>query len=163
MAALATSLVTCLFYVSTQLPHVSAATTAAPNDTATTATDPGEFGIVVIHEESDTSKISITWTVNDAGHDVESFIVESRKTDGKDKIVSPPLNGSVRGYVVEDLRTNTEYQICLKPSVESKPDAQPECEVFKTLATIRKDSILVLLLVLGYLLLMIIIGIICWK
>lgn len=162
--SLATALVTLSLYTLAE-----AATTVKPDSITEAATEavtlPPVFNINLTHVESDTSHIDIAWVLVPAGYEVDSWVVQAQKEDSESLIISPSLNATTRDYSVEDLMAKTDYVICLIASAanESWSGEVTTCEDMSTIALIRWDSIYVLFLVIGYLLLMVLIGIICWK
>ena len=115
----------------------------------------------LIHKESTTSSIELEWIVADPSL-VENFVVQSKKINSE----SITKSGLIEeySYVVEDLRTNTNYEICVLVNYkDAASEDGVECVIFSTVPLIRFSSWIALLGVLGYVLLMVLLAYICWR
>jgi len=142
--------------------QVTAASTSVPSLDVTDApekdfsgTDPPEkddFNIEKI--SSNTGYIQISWNYT-GGKDVDHFQIITLRIDNGVVIHSPIINEEE--YTIEDLRTYTEYRICLIATFEDDSEEET-CEEMSTLPLLSKDSILAIVILIIVILLLIIIS-----
>ena len=114
------------------------------------------------HRESTTSSIEVEWYVPTFMRDsVSTYIIQSNKKDSEVIITSPSLNDTM--FLIEDLRSNMEYTVCLHVTDIDGNDGDEVCEQFETIPFIRLSSIYGMIASLGYILLMILLGYIFWR
>lgn len=135
--------------------------------TVATPTKEPEFHIHLNHLSSSTSSITVEWYIPPTFEEnIEDYLIEARKLESEAILTSPSLPSNETLYEIEDLATNSKYEICLqanfKPGMEIDGENHKVCNEMYTLALIRKDSIVALCIAIGYILLMVIIGIVCW-
>ena len=135
-----------------------------------TVTADGSLFVDVTHRESSTSSISIEWRVRDEYlYDVIEFMVETRKMDSAAVTRSEPLPVERRFYEIRDLSTNAGYEICVSgwklanATVVDDNVSQRHCVEMATIPLIRTDSLVVLGISIGLVLLTIVAGYLCWR
>ena len=149
---------------------VTTAVTSTDGVVATTE-DPGlRFEVA----ERDTDSLTLQWKPPYDG-EILGYEVTCQKGDSEDLIFSPPLGKEEREYTMENLMINADYRVCLRaaspagqpPGSVGVPDVltydEELCANTTTIPYMRKDSVIVLCASLGYIFLMIIIGIICYQ
>ncbi|ELT92162.1 hypothetical protein CAPTEDRAFT_228258 [Capitella teleta] len=136
--------------------------TTAPT-TVFVTTEPPSFSIRMKHAQSSTSSITVEWSVPyNFEDDMNDYQIQARKVDSDVVLSSPSLPSNGTLYVIDNLVRNAEYEICVTASFKSVDDTKQQCENYSTLALLRFDSIVATLIAVGYILLMVIIGVICW-
>jgi len=155
---------------------VVAETTVAPGDDSTglMTTEPPpitEFSLDIHHMQSTTSSIQFRW---DAAvpewMKVSSFSITVAKIGSEvDSLMTyPEVPGREDYFEAEDLIKDAEWTVCVTSKVLNGTSNPQEVE-FKdcfdsfTIPYIRPDSVYVLFLVFGYIILMILVGYISWK
>jgi hypothetical protein len=127
----------------------------------TVSTEPPEFSITLLHLESSTDTIKFNWTVP-PNYEVTYSRVKSNRIDSDAVTTSPDLTETE--YTIEDLRRDTSYNVCVSVyNKDSEYDGSTECETYSTIRLMRDDSLLALFAVIGFLLLCILGGYLCWK
>jgi hypothetical protein len=125
--------------------------------------EPPEFSIMVTRVRRSTSSITIEWKIPyNYEDDIDDYQITTRKEGSEDLLSSRSLPNNGTLYEIENLVVSSKYHICITANFKSGDAPSEQCEEFETLGFIRTDSIIAMVIVLGYILLMIIIGIICW-
>jgi len=125
------------------------------------STEPPPFSIRMQPVDSSTSSITFNWTVPRI-YEVEYYVVNSRRNDSEAITTSPQLTETE--YTIEDLRKESIYSVCVTAYKDGADYHQTEqCSLFKTIKTIRDDSLIALFCVIGFVLLCILGGFLCWK
>ena len=120
-----------------------------------------------------TSSLEVRWKVPD-GYILSKSYLEAKRMNSGDQgvsVVTPDLGNATSKYEISDLMTNSKYEICLyaevtkiDPNITSDMEENiVRCTTMSTVPLIRADSLIVLFCVIGYLLLMILIGYLCWR
>ena len=170
LVILTLSWLVCLGRVAAQVTDstvTSAAAVADISNTSMITTPVPDFGVVLTHLGSSTSSITVEWTIPSAydAHIME-YMVQARKKDSDSVLRSPSITPTERLYEVADLMTNSHYEICIyakfKEGHEVNGSIPEACDELYTLALIRNDSLIALFAALGYIVLMILIGYLCW-
>lgn len=147
----------------------SVVTTTVLPTTEQVSTEPPEFSIKVLENERSTSSIAIDWVIPKFYQDkVKNFEVQGKKRNSSAIISSTALTSEHRSYIIEDLRTNTDYEVCVFVTVVdidgvNGPVEYEDCKYLSTIAIMRVGSIIGLIVALGYILLMILLGYLCWR
>ena len=106
------------------------------------------------------SSITIRWnsTTFENGTEVH---VEAYNTASLMTVIGPKVSASAVGeFTIPDLAVDTEYRVCLHVAGS---DAAPTCDVIRTIPTVRFDTILAVLLIIGFIGLLILTAFICWQ
>ena len=118
--------------------------------------------------DSTPHSLLVGWNVTVGGYRVSSSHIDiTLKKKNRDVTMHVQVSASLSQYEVPDLTANSKYTVCLSAELtemetsESAPHEQ--CVSMKTPPTIRADSILGLLAVIGYLLAMVLLGYSCWS
>jgi len=136
-------------------------TTEQTTDTILVSTEPPAFSLVLQEIESSTSTIKLNWTVP-RNYEIKYSRVQSNRIDSDAITSSPELTETE--YEVEDLKRETKYNICVTVYNEgTEYDGTQKCDTFATIKLIRDDSLIALFGVIGFLLLCILGGYLCWK
>ena len=147
-----------------------AATTTLPpaivdNDNSTVSTNATVFSFSIHEVQVNTDLIEIAFDINPVNFTVVKYVVTAQKKDSDSVIISPDINNTVTQYTVHDLMTDSEYEICATVTLKNSTGEfeETECLAEETIPLIRADSLYILFIVLGYFIIMVLIGIICWK
>jgi len=134
-----------------------------------------DFDVEIDRAGINVNEITIVWESPSAYNDeVDHYYLTATKIGSENVLTSPDLDSDVREYRIADLVHESDYQVCLYAVMKNGttiPDCSPtevdpkdpNSEVYHTLAFIRDSSLVVLFCVLGYILLMILLGYICWS
>ena len=132
-------------------------TTQAPQ----VSTTPPTLHIKFTHLDSGTDFIKFNWTTPKIFEFTYS-IVKSQRSDSEAIMTSPQL--TEQEYMLEDLRRETKYNVCVTIFQEGEEySGYEQCTDFDTIKLIRDDSLIALFCVIGFLLLCILGGYLCWK
>lgn len=136
-------------------------TTSAPAEPVVTE-EPRTLLDITIGERQ-VSSVAITWDAPEEG-EVTSYRIRAQKTDSEDLIYSPSFDPPENEYLMENLMANSEYEICVLADLKGKEgkDHLKDCRNVSTIPIVRVDSMLALFAALGFIFLMILIGILCW-
>ena len=138
------------------------------------STEPTFSGVRFSHKESTTTAIIVEWEVS-ADYEAMGFRVMVQKEGSRDVIRSPALPASQREYATEDLVMHASYNVCLWAAINSGEvgfTSDENGDVFYkehwcidavTIPIMRDDSVIALVAALGYIILMILIGYLCWR
>lgn len=142
-----------------------AATTVSPGSLAANATTPPPFSFSISEIGVNTNHIEIQFDIVPANHTIVKYLVTAQKKDSDSVIISPEINNTVTTYTIDDLMTDSEYEICATATVKNSTGEfeVQDCLAEETIPLIRADSLYILFIVLGYFIIMVLIGIICWK
>ncbi len=143
---------------------------AEDNGEATTEqgpTEPTTIGPFVVNIDAEaraTSSLTIKWWIP-KGYDVVQYEVSSSKTSSNATTRSGPLDPDEGHYKIEDLATNTEYEVCVEAVLEEEKDEDPQvfCEKMRTIPVVLVSSIVVCFGVLAFIVLLVLIGYCVWK
>lgn len=140
----------------------SNSTEGAVTATIATATEDTRF-VKLSHTRSTTKSITVDWTVPE-NSGVEGFRVETVKIGSQAKQISPILEWNATEYVIEDLSRNTDYQVCVHALLAPTSNTtEQSCLDLYTIPFIRWDSLIALFIVLGIVLLLVVLGLLCWR
>jgi hypothetical protein len=123
----------------------------------------------VKHVSSTISSITIRWNAtskaaNGSGNDALVHI-EAQNLATKMTVVSPPVKSSSSGddddldFTIPDLAINADYEVC----VVRVNDGKKACQHMRTITVVRFDTVLAVLLALGFILFLILMAIVCWR
>ena len=125
----------------------------------------------VIHElsmtRSDVHEILVSWNISDQ-YDVDYCSLTHQKEGSQAITYSGSLYNATDGYLISDLVPDSEYKICLiltlahSDQCEKSEESCMECVPMSTIEIIRDDSLIAVIVTLGIILLLILIGYLCW-
>lgn len=123
--------------------------------------------VKISHVESDTSWIEVQWSLLDQSKVNHSVSFKASCELDKWKIVSDRLNVSTSHFRFSHLMADTEYLICVETSETLANDSsasytQITCANFFTIPIIRLDSLVAVILTLGYFVGLGVIGCVAW-
>jgi len=135
--------------------------------TAATTTSKTEQSPVVLtlrHVASTMTSITVSWSSNSSESNVTTttppiYHIEALSLATQVQLISPRLPANQTQYELPDLAVDAEYEIC----VVSSGTAASACDVFSTIAVVRDDSIIALVLALLVIAIVIIIAVILWR
>jgi len=141
------------------------ALTAAQTATTTTSDDASTHQLVLTHEASTLTSITVSWTENStkpkatAGAGWSLYRVEALNLDTRVLLVSPSINETE--YTMPDLAVDTEYDVCVHST--TGPAREPACRKLSTIAVVRIDSLIALLIALAVLGAIILVAVVLWR
>ena len=120
--------------------------------------------------ESSPHDLYFTWDLPQGMEIQDEFEVKAQKRGSRSWIIAYG-DSTATSFHLADLMTNAHYTVCMSVTLTPVNNTEPaseavnqrECAVMRTPPTIRADSVLVLLAVIGYLLAMVLLGYICWS
>ena len=120
-------------------------------------------------KDSTPNSLLVTWQLPEE-YEVGSFDTKTQKEGSDSEIIGPRVNGPITEYEIPDLMTNSKYEVCMvmtlvpvNASSGLENETVRDCAIMKTPPAIRADSLIVLFCVIGYLLLMVLLGYLCWR
>ena len=96
------------------------------------------------------------------GWSVDKWIITSYKKGENQTITTATVDEDVSSFVIKDCQKTTEYYVCGKAYL-NETFYDEECGEFSTPVAIYKKTLIILFGVLGYILLMILIGYVVWR
>jgi len=111
-------------------------------------------------------EITISWNLTNVSGYISLSNVEYFTSDGK--FTSHPLNGNVRNYTFVNLESGTVYTICVYMTETYGANNSTErfhssCVKINTIEYLRRDSLIILMITLGYYVFMVLLGCTQWK
>ena len=147
-------------------------TDALPTDNTPTDNTPKSF-LNIAPKRRTTSSLEVRWKVPEGYILNKSYLQARRLHEGDQQVsvVTSDLGNATSKFVINDLMTDSKYEICLygevaRVSYNASADMEGdivECVKMSTVPLIRADSLIVLFCVIGYIVLMILIGYLCWR
>ena len=129
---------------------------------------PDDFTLELRRKDSSPHDLYITWTLPEDFEFAGDFDIKAQKR-GSDSWIIAHGKQDATSFHLADLMTNARYRVCMTVPIQAvnastwEAVTHDECSSMKTPPAIRADSVLVLLAVIGYLLVMVLIGYICWS
>lgn len=161
---LLTTALVCLTIILHQVKGQDVTTLSTADVLTTLSTTPPPLKLSLSHVKSSTSSIKVNWSVPN-GYFLKEYRIQATKETSDSLMVSPTFHGdNETDYELHDLMTNSDYLVCIDAIVTGLNNTEYiECISSFTIPVIRVDSVVVLCCVLGYLLLMVLIGYLCWR
>jgi len=153
-----------LLLVAQLLTLALAAVPAAAAVAAPTTAEPSSVFLVMRHEESSMTSITVSWSENSTYSEEDAattpgppvYHVEALNLLTGVRMVSPALSSNESEYTMPDLAVDTEYELC----VVSSGVAAPACALLSTIPIVRDDSLIALFIALAVLAAIILIAVI---
>ena len=137
--------------------------TAAPTTTPVIIT---KFSLDLRHESSTISSIHITWNAAiPEWVTVEKYQIKTQKIGSESITLSPGLEKDTNEYIVENLVSNSDYEVCIMASIinNTVPVETTTCRDFFTIPIMRYDSMYVLGAAIALFVMLILIGCVTWR